>query len=666
MDEIVPLECESLRTYFSSVPLPTREISSESQKKSLLCKFRGSINYNCISPYANRLIFENLPKDALSEVGRSLKEKIFYNLERVTIEGRNFDHVNLDSFLCNISTLSFRYFAIENSAIESIPRSICRLSRICKLSLSQNSFKSFPNDLACLVNLEVLDLSKNNINIWSGINNSTNLVKLNISHNRCFPTPFSLPNLMKLNISFLNIVTQLPFSVNFPSLTTLNISHNELREIPESLFLLTNLQILNLSSNSITRIPQTITKLEMLIELNMGRNKLESVPCSICNCQNLQRLRLERNPLCPLLKYLNEGVFGEGAILFLKYLYMLSSDTPCKSKFVPVIPCCYIKTGEIIHRGSHSVVYKCKLSGSLQLFRDESSTEYVVKKFNISSLDVNSTCPLSVVKFFREIDVMCRVSREYPKIFEQLSCVCIGKDHLWIISKREYCSLHHLINSPYFQSHLEEKLSISLSLAYLLRTLHFKGETKYSVKGRFVHGNLNPNHILVDTNRKDLKLTDISSSSSRKYIVSLKWEDTSVKCLLNEKYTCPGFLKYGYVDSQVSDIYSFGSILIDIFSNNTRDLKLVPWSIRVLANACHSIDLPRIRRPWSDTCVFILFNLCRAWSTDRTKSEFFNEETKISERCENDQIGIYILLGLVGKYGREDDDTYIDCTISKN
>lgn len=85
------------------------------------------------------------------------------------------------------------------------------------------------------------------------------------------------------------------FIFELPNLQDLNLSHNQLEEIPavsEWPFCMTSL---NLCGNKLATLPSPITALSML-SLNIGSNRFSTVPLSICSFTTLQSLDLSDNP----------------------------------------------------------------------------------------------------------------------------------------------------------------------------------------------------------------------------------------------------------------------------------------------------------------------------------------------------------------------------------
>ena len=83
-------------------------------------------------------------------------------------------------------------------------------------------------------------------------------------------------------------------------LTSLDISCNQLRSLPESIFNLTNLTSLNIGLNRLSELPESIGNLTNLTSLNIGTNGLKQLPESIGNLTNLTSLKISNNPFTGL------------------------------------------------------------------------------------------------------------------------------------------------------------------------------------------------------------------------------------------------------------------------------------------------------------------------------------------------------------------------------
>ncbi|WP_310426854.1 SUMF1/EgtB/PvdO family nonheme iron enzyme [Chamaesiphon sp. VAR_48_metabat_135_sub] len=79
------------------------------------------------------------------------------------------------------------------------------------------------------------------------------------------------------------------------NLTSLNLSNNQIIEIPVAICESKNLTEINLSDNQITEIPATIGKLENLTRISLYKNVITEIPDSIGKLRNLKELNLRLN-----------------------------------------------------------------------------------------------------------------------------------------------------------------------------------------------------------------------------------------------------------------------------------------------------------------------------------------------------------------------------------
>ena len=102
-------------------------------------------------------------------------------------------------------------------------------------------------------------------------------------------------NLRRNNIKSSGIPTEL---FDLEELTTLDLSHNKLKEVPEGLEKAKSLLVLNLSNNQIEAIPPALfINLTDILFLDLSNNKLETLPPQTRRLSNLQTLILNNNPL---------------------------------------------------------------------------------------------------------------------------------------------------------------------------------------------------------------------------------------------------------------------------------------------------------------------------------------------------------------------------------
>jgi hypothetical protein len=111
----------------------------------------------------------------------------------------------------------------------------------------------------------------------------------------------NVPTLTALNLSRNNL-TEIPATIgNLTALTRLDLSHNiKLTEIPATIGNLTALTELYIENNNLTALPAEIGNLTALNCLNLSDNKLTSLPTEIGNLTALNCLHLSNNPLAAL------------------------------------------------------------------------------------------------------------------------------------------------------------------------------------------------------------------------------------------------------------------------------------------------------------------------------------------------------------------------------
>ena len=108
--------------------------------------------------------------------------------------------------------------------------------------------------------------------------------------------PLCLPHLTCLNLAH-NRITTVPDSIfGFLHLTRLDLSHNLLEQLPASLGLLSQLAKLDLSHNLLTDLPGSLEGLNSLQALNLAANRLEEVPAVLAQLPLLAVLLLTDNP----------------------------------------------------------------------------------------------------------------------------------------------------------------------------------------------------------------------------------------------------------------------------------------------------------------------------------------------------------------------------------
>lgn len=152
-----------------------------------------------------------------------------------------------------------------------LPPELSNLRNLKRLVLSKNEFRSVPSVVESFKNLRELDVRLNRLKSWpSGINKMEKLQMLDLSFNELPSIQFGIMNSLAYFFG-----TNPTKGISFASsLTSLNLSYNNLQEFPTKLFEFTELRHLNLSSNNlksvIKNLPPSSSSCSSLSKLNIS------------------------------------------------------------------------------------------------------------------------------------------------------------------------------------------------------------------------------------------------------------------------------------------------------------------------------------------------------------------------------------------------------------
>ncbi|KAK4564530.1 hypothetical protein RGQ29_006555 [Quercus rubra] len=222
-------------------------------------------------------------------------------LSYLDLSQNNFEGINIPNFLGSLESLN--YLNLSFSLFTGvIPSHLGNLSKLQYLDLNSNSF---PFSEFSTVTLEVKSLQ------WlAGLPSLKYLDMSFVNLGEVKPDWLQavnmLPSLLELDLSGCGLVTlpQSTSSINFTSLTFLDISHNMFNtSIPLWLSNLTGLSTLNIGYNSLRgAIPNVFAILVSLQELDLSYNSYieGQLPVGLGHLTNLSRLDLSENNITAL------------------------------------------------------------------------------------------------------------------------------------------------------------------------------------------------------------------------------------------------------------------------------------------------------------------------------------------------------------------------------
>ncbi|KAK8899010.1 hypothetical protein M9Y10_001306 [Tritrichomonas musculus] len=223
-------------------------------------------------------------------MGNQISETLGNRLKLLTSDKENIDLsqssfirslppevVNALSTYSNLKTLNLKWNQLEN--LDNFEH-----SNVGTLHLSQNHFKNLPYQFfSKFPQLTICNLDCNFLSSFSKQLSET-ITTLNLSLN-CIQTievsTLNLPQLQTLDLSK-NQIHDLPnnFSKSFPNLQNLDLSHNFISFLPDDdTYFPNTLKELNISQNCIEKVSTSITSLPNLSILNLSYNRLTEIPC---------------------------------------------------------------------------------------------------------------------------------------------------------------------------------------------------------------------------------------------------------------------------------------------------------------------------------------------------------------------------------------------------
>lgn len=257
------------------------KIVSLELQRNFIRKVPGSISELC------NLTILNLQCNELDKLPKGFGQ--LKNLQLLDLSSNRFVHY--PEVINNCTSLL--QMNLSYNKIHTLPESINQLNKLAKMNLSHNKLTVI-GDLCQMKNLRTLNLQHNRIaSIKTGASNLQNLF---LTDNRISNFNDILPKLRALEIQE-NPITSISYKDFYPmNLTSLSLNKAKLASVPSELFVkLSRLEKLDLSENNLAQLPDEICLLNRLVFLSVARNKLESLPNEFPQLRNLKSLDLHSN-----------------------------------------------------------------------------------------------------------------------------------------------------------------------------------------------------------------------------------------------------------------------------------------------------------------------------------------------------------------------------------
>ncbi|XP_065906016.1 leucine-rich repeat-containing protein 40-like isoform X2 [Dysidea avara] len=194
-----------------------------------------------------------------------------------------------------LSTMtSLERLDLSNNDITRIPYSIGKLNNLKSLGLDGNPLKSIRRDIANKGTLEILKHLRSRMDEGDD----------NTNDNAPATLPSSGDKLIYSGKKSASIDDQFWEHPNAPSVTTIDVSRNQLTSFPEKLLMFTCVSELQLSFNKLTLIPEEISHLVHLTSLDLRSNQLTDLPNGLASCHKLREICLSMNRLKALPRVL--------------------------------------------------------------------------------------------------------------------------------------------------------------------------------------------------------------------------------------------------------------------------------------------------------------------------------------------------------------------------
>ena len=307
---------------------------------------------------------------------------------------------------------------------------------------------------------------------------------LDLSGNQLTELPVDFDSFTKLKILFLskNNFTIFPeILAKCPSLTMIGMRSNLIVEIPENSFP-EKLQWLILTENKIEKLPRSISKCSFLQKFAISGNLLKELPEEMQNCKRLELLRISANRLTTIPDWL---------LKLPRLSWLAYSGNPCSEKveidtYLEEIDWSQLELKEQLGEGASGIISKAILKSkenlevAIKIFKGEVTSDGLPE-------DELQTC-ISAGKHFNLVPLLAKI-KNHSEGKEGLVMELISSDYINLGKPPSFetCTRDVLNSEVYFS--VNQILTILKSVASVGAYLHKRG---------IIHGDLYAHNTMVN------------------------------------------------------------------------------------------------------------------------------------------------------------------------
>lgn len=233
--------------------------------------------------------------------------KVFIPLSTINgLEHLVLSHLNLDTIPWGVVNLFSMHIldlsANPNMAWDTSLRFLSQHKGLEELILQNNKLSGIPAEVSRFANLESLDLSYND----------------QISIRQVFEATKGIEKLSSLDLSHCAL-KEIPITIGEQKkLFDLYLSHNKIKRLPREIGKLEQLETLDLSNNLLSELPEEFGDIQNLEYLLVGNNPLEFLPSNMSNLNDLKYVELPKETLDKEVKKSIKKYFPKAEIEFVK------------------------------------------------------------------------------------------------------------------------------------------------------------------------------------------------------------------------------------------------------------------------------------------------------------------------------------------------------------